>query len=157
MFPGMMNPNMQKKISELGDSEFELKFKEGKGIDQPFLTRVFYNQIKNMPTKMDFIRFERDADFRKAKLCMHNCVQNRTIRYFIKYLPKEFKPFSLKITVCPECGFPLAYRFIVYPGDLKTYPKMKDIDQYKTKGKIITGEEKVPPTAIETPEYRIGV
>jgi len=156
MFPNLpLNPKMQKRIAEMGDSEFELKFKEGKGIDQPFLTRVFYNLIKEMPIKMEFVRFEREKDFRKAKLCLHNCVQNRTIRYFIKYLPKEFKPFTLKITVCPECGTPIAYRFIVYPGDLKNYPKMKDINKYKNR--IITDEEKQLPRAIETPEYRIGV
>jgi len=156
MFPDM-TPMMQKKINELGDIEFELKFNESKYLEQPFLTKVFYNRIKEMPTKMDFASFEKPKDFSKAKLCLHNCVQNKQIRYFIKYVPEEIKPFTVKITLCPDCGFPLAYRFIVYPGDLKNYPKMKDIEKFKSKGKIITGQEQKPPRAIQTPEYRIGV
>jgi len=150
-----MGIDIQKKIAKLGATEFELKFNEAKYLEQPFLTRVFYNQIKQMPTKMDFVRFEKEKDFSRAKLCLHNCAQNRTIRYFIKYLPEGFKPFTVKITLCPDCGIPIAYRFIVYPGDLKMYPKMKDIKKYKNK--IITKDEQQLPRAIETPEYRIGV
>lgn len=156
MFPGM-NPRIQKKIAEMGDMEFELKFNESKYLEHPFMCRVFYSQIKQMPTKMEFVRFERAKDFSNAKLCLHNCVQNKTIRYFIKYVPKEVKPFTVKITVCPDCGVPIAYRFIVYPGKLENYPKMKDVDKYLEKGKIITGQKPKPPKAIETPEYRIGV
>lgn len=157
MNPKMMNMDKMKKIKDMGDMEFELKFNESRYLERPFMCRVFYNQLSNMPSKMEFVRFEKDKDFQKAKLCLHNCVDNKQVRYFIKYVPKEVKPFTVKITLCPDCGFPLAYRFIVYPGDLKNYPKMKDIDQYRTKGKIVTGQEKKPPKAIETPEYRIGV
>ena len=108
-----------------------------------------------MPMGMEFMRFEDAKNIGRAKLCLHNCVQNYQIRYFIKYVPDGVKPFSLKLTVCPDCGAPIAYRFIVYPGDLRMYPKMKDIDKFKDK--IITGSEAKPPKAQMSPEYRIGV
>ena len=159
MFPGMPMPkNFKNKVNPaLGKRHFEIKFNESKGIEQPFTVRVLYDSLMDQPIKMAFVKFEKEKDFRKANLCLHNCVQNRQVRYFIKYVPEGIKPFSLKITVCPDCGFPLIYQFIVYPGDLKMYPKIKDINKFKSKGRIQTGQEQKPPKAFISPEYKIGV
>lgn len=158
MFPGMMPKKIKEKMnSNVGKGHFELNFNETEYLKQPFTVRVLYDSLKDIPVKMAFIKFEKKKDHRKARLCLHSCVQNKQIRYFIKYVPEGVKPFSLKITVCPNCGTPLAYRFIVYPGDLKMYPKIKDMNKYKSKGKIQTGQEGKAPKALVCPEYRIGV
>ena len=128
---------------------FELKFNESKGITKPFIVNILYDKNLDRPFGMYFVRFEREMDLGKALTCSHNCVQNICIRFFIKYLPDGIKPFSLKLTICPDCGAPIAYQFIVYPDDLKKYPKMKDIHKIKNLDEL--------PKAKLSPEYRIGV
>jgi len=141
--------------SNLGKYCFDMKFNESRGIDHPFTVRILYDKIKEMPIKMEFIKFEIRKDFKRSRLCLHNCVQNRQVRFFIKYVPESVKPFSLKLTICPDCGIPIAYQFIVYPGDINMYPKVKDMRKFKENGLIKIDRDILK--AIECPEYRIGV
>ena len=156
MFPFPI-PNLPSKLVEkLGSlpkpaekGTFELKFNESRGIAKAFTVNVLYDKIMARPFGMHFVRFENDQHLGKALICKHNCAQNIRVRFFIKYVPDEVKPFSLKLTICPDCGAPMAYQFFVYPGDLNKYPKMRDIHKYKNPDEL--------PRAKVSPEYRIGV
>jgi hypothetical protein len=134
---------------------FEIKFNVSRGIERAFFVNVIYDQNKEAPIGMDFVKFEDEEYMNKASICLHSCVQNKQIRYFIKYVPEGIKPFSLKITICNDCGAPIAYKFIVYSGDLKMYPKMKDIK--KIKKQMLEGQDVNIPKAFESQECRIGV
>lgn len=131
-----------------GKGTFELKFNASRGIQKPFIVNVVYDKEFDRPIGMSFVRFENDADLGKAIVCKHNCVQNIQVRFFIKYVPDGVKPFSLKLTLCPDCHAPIVYQFFVYPGDLSKYPKVRDIHKIKP-------EEL--PEAKRSPEFKIGV
>jgi hypothetical protein len=148
-FPGMIPPNIG-HLPEIGKVKFELKFNKSTGIEKSFTVNIFYDKIRETPCAMRFIKFEDINNLRKAQLCHHNCVQNRQVRFFIKYVPEGIKPFSLKLVVCPECHAPMTYQFIVYPGDLKSYPKMKDFKRLKA-------ENKQFPKSVQSSEFKIGV
>jgi len=148
-------PNFNKLFSRLKQQPqnqkamFELKFNESRGIARPFITNVLYDKTLDIPSAMKFLRFEREADLGKALICQHTCAQNMKVRFFIKYVPKGIKPFSLRLTICPDCGAPVAYQFIVYPGDLNKYPKMRDVRKFENPDEL--------PRAKMSPEYKIGV
>jgi hypothetical protein len=139
---------------DIGKVKFELKFKKSKDIDRPFVVDVFYDMIRQIPTMMKFVRFEENANSVRYNICQHKSVQNKHMRFFIKYVPKGIKPFSLKITICSNCGVPIAYQLIVYPGDLNKYPKKKDIQKKLSNIKEL---KKELPKAVYSRELKIGV
>jgi len=127
---------------------FELKFHAA---PKPWLGRIFYCMDHEEPFSLEFIQF---LDESKKKECPHLVDQTENCRHFLKYVPEEVKPFSLKLRYCPECHLPIEYQFIVYLGDVESYPKMKDLKKYVKKG--IFGKKKDLPKAKVGKMKKIG-
>lgn len=139
-----------------GLGKFVMKFNYQRGIEHPFFVEIMYDQNKDIPLSMKFLEFELKSVLHNALNCKHACVQNRWVRFFIKNVPPKVKPFSLKLEVCPDCGAPMSYRFITYPGDLRKYPKVRDLPKYKNR--IITPDNQHDiPKAIQGEYKKIGV
>lgn len=156
MFPeGIMGPfdleHLKKQAaSELeGKIKFELKFNASRGIGRPFSVWIYYDQVQEVPYRMVFKDFENPTQLHKALGCKHNCVQPVKIRYYIKNVPPGIQPFSLRLWVCPDCGAPMTYQYIVYPGGVDKYPKMRDLGKFK--------DSKPLPRALERQEQKIEV
>ena len=110
---------------------------------------VWYDLDKDHPTQLIFDRFERVDMLKAALKCSHGKIT--TTRFFVKEVPKEAKPFSLKLSVCGHCGSPTSNQFIVYSKGIENYPKVRDMAKYKMPG------AKKPPKAEYMRTQEMGV
>ena len=101
------------------------------GVDKPFALNIRYCMDCEIPLVIDWVAFK-NARIKKHITCKHGVEQYKQYRFFIKHNPDGIKPFTLKISICPECHLPVDYKFVIYPGDLKKYPKVGDLLKKKT-------------------------
>ena len=96
-------------------------------VKQEFFIAIKYCHNHEVPYAADFLKFfEGEPD-----KCNHLFVSFNKTRFYVKQLPKEYKPFSMNITCCPVCHIPIEVQFITYKGGISRYPKVKDMGKLK--------------------------
>ena len=146
---------MKKQNHELHNTfKYEMKFIS---VDEPFSVFIFYCVDCQIPFHCEWMTFEDSDKNSKAHDCEHNVDQLKCYRFYVKNNPKaaDIKPFTMKLYTCPMCDFPVEYRFITYEGDLKDYPRVRDLKKH-FKSKKKKKKFKIPPASVSE-RYGMGV
>lgn len=92
-------------------------------VKRPFFINLHYCHEHEQPFKADFLSFMEG----EIEECKHAFSDWKRSRYYIKHLPKEYKPFSMIVLWCPKCSMPMQNQFILYVGGVDKYPKVGDM------------------------------
>jgi len=98
-------------------------------VKREFFMDINYCHDHQVPYAASFVKFFKG----RRKKCNHSFSSFTKIRFYIKQLPPQYKPFSMNVMCCPHCDVPVEVQFITYEGDISRYPKVKDMGKLKKK------------------------
>ncbi len=114
----MQHDNCKISLIELGINSY---------VEYQFYIDIHYCHDHEKPFAADFLRYMQET----PEECKHNFVSFKRVSHYIKFLPPEYKPFSMTLLHCFKCSFPMGIEFIVYKGGVENYPKVKDMHKLK--------------------------